>query len=330
MKTLSLNNLMHSSRHITLALTFIIILSSGLWASNVAAVVKTYHTDSGVSWVCGSASPGMVGILTDEPTYACASDSLVLDQTTGFIARWDMQTAYTHDTMIHASDITMWLDDSDIASTLAPSLELHIYYTPEGGGALTFLDWAKISGTTTIGSNTTSFFGGPVLVPASNKLVFYLYNPSLLDSGSFIRLGTSHDASGSIRLSIDEEDALCTMPVVNLSLSDETGISRTLTWDASSTNSDAYNIYRNGALIGTVTEQSFTDNTQGLGPNSSYTYVVRNSNTALGCEGPDASLSFRTTSDNATPASYDFGEVLVNKMGTKTFVISNNMYYIIY
>jgi ELWxxDGT repeat protein len=323
MKISIVNMLMSGSRYAALALTVITSLAAGLWVSNAVAVVKVYHTDSGgYNWVCGAGAPPVLyGILTENPT--CSSDTLAIDGlASAYAGTWNMETPYTHDTMVKAVDFTVWLDDSDLSSPLAIDARMSLFVVTSSGG---YSERAQgnISTTHAIGANTINFSSDPFLVEAGSYLYPQLYIRSS-DSGSFIRLGTNFN---SISFTIDEKDALCTLPVTDLSLSDVSATSRTLTWTASSPNSDEYNVYRNGSLIGTVTEQSFTDNIntgQFYSPDITYNYVVKNSNTSVGCEGPDASLTIYTTSDNAEPVSHDFVEVLVKETGTETFIISNN------
>jgi ELWxxDGT repeat protein len=279
-------------------------------------VVKTYHTD--YTSACGS---NLIkdGILTDAAGYACAADTVPLDTAaTGYIQYWQLD-AFAQDTIIRVIDYTMWLGDSDLNSQLATNIQLE-FWAKTSNDAFIFVDNVSFVGAS-IGSNNRSSVNGEKMVPANSVLRLYV-NKTTSDSGSFIGLGTNEDPLGSIRATIEEQDALCALPVTNLIASDATETSATLTWTASSPNSDEYSVYRDGTLIGTVTEQSFIDTSAQL--NTSYNYVVRNSNTALSCEGPDALLPLTISNATTTPTSFDFGEVLVNAFGTKTFVITND------
>jgi hypothetical protein len=273
------NTLMNGSRHVALALTVITSLAAGLWVSNAVAVVKTYHTD--YTSACGS---NLIkdGILTDAAGYACAADTVPLDTAdTGYIQNWQLD-AFAQDTIIRVIDYTMWLGDSDLSSPLATNIQLY-FWARASNGAFTNVDNVSFVGAS-IGINNRSSTGGEIMVPANSALGLYV-NKTTSDSGSFIGLGTNEDPLGSIRMTVEEQDALCTLPVTNLVASGVTAKSRTLTWTASSLNSDEFNVYRNGSLIGTVTDPSFTDIVSA--PQDS-TYEVKNSNTTLACEGPGA------------------------------------------
>jgi predicted outer membrane repeat protein len=292
------NKLMSGSRYAALALTVITSLAAGLWVSNAVAVEKIYHTDEGNTWVCGSATPGMVGILTEDPSYACVTDTLALDELrNAYIATWIMPEAYTQDTVILGGDVTAYFGSTQF---IDPRLDMTFWlaYTTDD---INFTDFSSATFPNVLmyeGDSTLPLSAVEVVVPAGSRLAVRLYNKYGEESSS-VGLGTqglvtadsgnTGTSTGSISFSVNEEDALCTLPVTNLSASDGTATSTTLTWTASSPNSDVYIVERDGSLIGTTTEQSFTDNN--VEPNTGYNYVVRNSNTALACEGPDASIT---------------------------------------
>jgi predicted outer membrane repeat protein len=84
---------------------------SALWVANAGGEVKTYHTDSGGGWTCGSASIGMTGTLTDAATYNCAGDEL--DLVLSFdedlvIGTWIMTSPYTSATRIQAQNMYLY------------------------------------------------------------------------------------------------------------------------------------------------------------------------------------------------------------------------------
>jgi len=89
-------------------------IASWFWATNAEAVLKTYHTDSGGDWICGSAVAGMTGILTDATTYACYSDSLSFDYMNDppldpLIGTWIMSSPYTNGTTITGQNLHFWM-----------------------------------------------------------------------------------------------------------------------------------------------------------------------------------------------------------------------------
>jgi ELWxxDGT repeat protein len=86
--------------------------------------------------------------------------------------------------------------------------------------------------------------------------------------------------------------------------------------------SDSYNIYRNGKQIANGwPNRSFTD--KDILPNTSYNYEIKNNDIAGACEGPGSSLLVTAVAIKASPASYDYGNILVDDSIVKTFTISN-------
>ena len=91
-------------------------IASWSWAPNAGAVVKTYHTDSGGDWTCGSAVVGMTGILTDESTYTCATDSLSFTSSDTLIGTWIMAASYPQATTITGQNLYFYINSATYAN----------------------------------------------------------------------------------------------------------------------------------------------------------------------------------------------------------------------
>jgi chitodextrinase len=119
----------------------------------------------------------------------------------------------------------------------------------------------------------------------------YTFTVKALDAA-----GNVSSASGAVvvRTKTAPDTQAPTAPT-NLSSTAQTTSSITLAWSASSDNVGvtAYDVYRGGALAGSVSSTSFDDS--GLQPDTAYTYTVQARDAAGNVSAASASLTARTT-----------------------------------
>lgn len=91
----------------------------------------------------------------------------------------------------------------------------------------------------------------------------------------------------------------------------QTQTSISLTWSPSSgpNGIQQYEVYRNGALVGTTAQTSYTDT--GLTENTSYTYTVRSVDTAGNKSQPSAALTVKTLGDSPEYPVWDASKIYV-------------------
>jgi chitodextrinase len=149
-----------------------------------------------------------------------------------------------------------------------------------------------------VGTSTATRFTDSALKPSTT----YRYAVKAYDAAN-----NSSAASSPLPVKTGERDKEAPTVPTDLNVTDITASSVSLVWTASTDNYRVagYEVYRDGAKVGTGTTNSYTDTN--LSPSTAYTYSVRAYDAANNASAPSSALSVTTRSGNTATVYYKQG-----------------------